>query len=74
VLGRTARICALEEELLTSSAPDDLRDDREAASREAWACPDSLTDTFHRLEGTAAAVGGELLLETRQLVTELDST
>ncbi|MFJ2149971.1 hypothetical protein ACIOHB_14425 [Streptomyces microflavus] len=35
---------------------------------------DSLTDTFHRLEGTAAAVGGGLLLETRHLVTELDST
>ncbi|MFD8112997.1 FUSC family protein [Streptomyces microflavus] len=74
VLGRTARICALEAELLTSSAPNTLRDDREAASREAWAGLDSLTDTFHRLEGTAAAVGGELLLETRQLVTELDST
>ncbi|MFG2615748.1 hypothetical protein [Streptomyces anulatus] len=25
-------------------------------------------------EGTAAAVGGKLLLETRRLVTELDST
>ncbi|NEE61448.1 hypothetical protein G3M55_95195, partial [Streptomyces sp. SID8455] len=54
--------------------PNALREDREAASREAWAGLDSLTDTFHRLEGTAAAVGGELLLETRQLVTELDST
>ncbi|CAM5301874.1 hypothetical protein SMICM304S_05900 [Streptomyces microflavus] len=49
VLGRTVRICALEAELLTSSAPDTLRDDREAASREAWAGLDSLTDTFHRL-------------------------
>jgi len=74
VLGRTARICALETELLTSSSPDTLRDDREAASREARAGLESLTDAFRRQEGTAAAAGGELLLETRQLVTELDST
>ncbi|MFI7285691.1 aromatic acid exporter family protein [Streptomyces anulatus] len=72
VLGRTARVCALETELFTSSAPETLRDVRKAASREAWAGLDTLTDVFLRQEGTAAAVGGELLLETRQLVTELD--
>ncbi|WP_326685352.1 aromatic acid exporter family protein [Streptomyces microflavus] len=75
-LGRTARICALEAELLTSSASDTLRDDREAASREAWGRP----RLAHRhlppagRNGGGRRRGGGGLLETRQLVTELDST
>ncbi|MGW7227529.1 hypothetical protein [Streptomyces cyaneofuscatus] len=42
------------------------------ADGEARAGLDTLTGTFRRQEG-AAAVGGELLLEVRQLVTELGS-
>ncbi|MFF6909620.1 aromatic acid exporter family protein [Streptomyces sp. NPDC012389] len=72
VLGRSARICARETELLTSAAPDAPRDDRDAVAGEARAGLDSLTEIFRRQEGTAAAVGGELLLEARQLVNELD--
>ncbi|MFF2536025.1 hypothetical protein [Streptomyces cyaneofuscatus] len=44
----------------------------EGADGEAWAGLDTLTGIFRRQEG-AAAVGGELLLEVRQLVTELGS-
>lgn len=69
VLGQAALICVRETELLTSSEPDTPREDRDAVAGEARAGLDALTETFHRQEGTAAAVGGEV----RQLVTELDS-
>lgn len=73
VLGQAAVICVRETELLTSSEPDTSRDDRAAVAGEARAGLDALTEVFRRQEGTAAAVGGELLLEVRQLVAELDS-
>ncbi|MFJ8760304.1 aromatic acid exporter family protein [Streptomyces cyaneofuscatus] len=73
VLGQAAVICVRETELLTSAEPDTPRDGRDAVAGEARAGLDALTEVFRRQEGTAAAVGGELLLEVRQLVTELDS-
>ncbi|MEW1613097.1 MULTISPECIES: aromatic acid exporter family protein [unclassified Streptomyces] len=71
VLEQAAHICAVETELLTPSEADTSGESREAAFKEAWASLDALTDTFHEEEGTASAIAGELLLETRQLLNEL---
>ncbi|NED84208.1 hypothetical protein G3I76_29450 [Streptomyces sp. SID11233] len=74
VLGQAGHICAIETELLSGSGPGELYERRDAAFTEAWSTLGSLTDTFHRQEPSAAAVGGELLLETRRLMTELAPT
>ncbi|WP_404950615.1 aromatic acid exporter family protein [Streptomyces sp. ARC12] len=71
VLSRAGHICAIETELLTGSGTGALRERRDAAFTEAWRTLGSLTDTFHRQEPSAAAAGGELLLEARRLITEL---
>ncbi|MEU4032247.1 hypothetical protein [Streptomyces anulatus] len=71
VLSQAGRICSIETELLTGSGTGELREGRDAAFREAWGTVGSLTDAFHRQEPSAAAVGGELLREARQLMTEL---
>ncbi|MGW5990331.1 FUSC family protein [Streptomyces anulatus] len=71
VLGQAGLVCAVETELLSGSGAGELHERRDAAFTEAWSALGSLTDTFHRQESSAAAVGGELLLEARQLLTEL---
>ncbi|WP_299531710.1 aromatic acid exporter family protein [uncultured Streptomyces sp.] len=75
VLEQAARVCAEEIQLLTPSPADGpARERREAAFKQAWADLDALTDSFRQQEGTAAAVGGELLLETRRLLGDLAPT
>ncbi|MFF2236249.1 hypothetical protein [Streptomyces anulatus] len=71
VLGQAGHICSIEAELLAGSGTRELRERRDAAFREAWGTVSSLTDAFYRQEPSASAVGGELLLEARQLMTEL---
>ncbi|MFJ8558114.1 aromatic acid exporter family protein [Streptomyces microflavus] len=72
VLGLASSICVVEAELLVGSGNEATQHEhRDAAVREAWSALSSLTDTFHRQEPWAAAVGGELLLEARQLLMEL---
>ncbi len=72
VLGQASSICGVETELLAGPGNDATQHEhRDAAVREAWSALSSLTDTFHRQEPWASAVGGELLLEARQLLMEL---
>ncbi|MFJ3561431.1 aromatic acid exporter family protein [Streptomyces anulatus] len=71
VLSQAGHICAIETELLSGSGSGELRERRDAAFGEAWRTLGSLTDAFHNQEPSASAVGGELLLEARQLMTEL---
>ncbi len=72
VLGQARDICVIETELLVGSGNEATQHEhRDAAVREAWSALSSLTETFHRQEPWAAAVGGELLLEARQLLMEL---
>ncbi|MFC8336838.1 hypothetical protein ACFUJX_07525 [Streptomyces rubiginosohelvolus] len=71
VLEKAGHICAVESELLSGPGTDELRESRDAAFREAWSAIGSLTDAFHRQAPSTSAVGGELLLEARQLMTEL---
>lgn len=68
VLEQAARVCAEESE---PPAPYLAAERREVAFGVAWTAHRALTDSFQEQEGTAAAVGGELLLETRQLLLEL---
>ncbi|MEU2149506.1 hypothetical protein ABZ741_35085, partial [Streptomyces globisporus] len=64
-------ICVVEAELLVGPGNDATQHERrDAAVREAWSVLSSLTDTFHRQEPRTSAVGGQLLLETRQLLME----
>lgn len=68
VLDQAARVCAQEgARSFGGSAPE--RD--EPAAQEAEVSLRALAGTFRRQEGAAAAVGGELLVETRQLLKEL---
>lgn len=71
VLEQAAHMCAVESELLAPAGADTSQDGRDAAYRRAWDGLGALTSTFHQEEGTAAAIAGELILETRQLLTEL---
>ncbi|MEU1468265.1 FUSC family protein [Streptomyces sp. NPDC005761] len=68
VLEQAARVCAEEDETPAPSPPTERRS---KAFDRAWSAHRTLTDSFRQQEGTAAAVGGELLLETRQLLLEL---
>ncbi|WP_406388113.1 FUSC family protein [Streptomyces sp. NBC_00887] len=68
VLEQAARMC-LEEAEHPASATDDRR--RERAFDKAWVTHRALADNFQHQEGPAAAVGGALLLETRQLLMDL---
>ncbi|CAH9419900.1 hypothetical protein SGL43_06956 [Streptomyces globisporus] len=71
VLGQASSICVVEAELLVGFGNDATQHERrDAAVREAWSVLSSLTDTFHRQEPRTSAVGGQLLLETRQLLME----
>ncbi|MFD0020632.1 FUSC family protein [Streptomyces sp. NPDC058382] len=67
VLEQAARVCAEEPD---PSVPSTV-ERREAAFDKAWTSHRTLAGDFREQEGTAAAVGGELLLETRQLLMEL---
>ncbi|MGW0937736.1 FUSC family protein [Streptomyces sp. NPDC002666] len=68
VLEQAARVCAEEDE---PSTPSPAAERRGTAFGRAWTAHRALADNFRQQEGTAAAVGGELLLETRQLLKEL---
>ncbi|MGP3633647.1 FUSC family protein [Streptomyces sp. 24-1644] len=68
VLEQAARVCAEEAEPPISSPAAERR---EAAFDKAWTAHRTLADNFQQQKGTAAAVGGELVLETRQLLMEL---
>ncbi|MFF8986641.1 FUSC family protein [Streptomyces globisporus] len=71
VLDQARHICAVESALLSGSGTDELREGRDTAFREAWSAIGTLTDAFHRQAPSASAVAGELLLEARQLMSEL---
>ncbi|MFF3032425.1 aromatic acid exporter family protein [Streptomyces rubiginosohelvolus] len=72
VLVQAGRICRVETELLLGSGNEATQHEhRDAAVRDAWSALGSLTDAFHREEPRASAVGGELLIEARQLLLEL---
>ncbi|MFD9421265.1 MULTISPECIES: aromatic acid exporter family protein [unclassified Streptomyces] len=68
VLEQATRVCAEESE---PSAPSAAAQRREVAFGMAWTAYRTLAANFRRQEGTVAAVGGELLVETRQLLMEL---
>ncbi|MET7370295.1 FUSC family protein [Streptomyces sp. NPDC005566] len=68
VLDQAAHMCAEEAEH-PASATDGRR--RERTIDKAWAAHRALADNFQHQEGPEAAVGGALLLETRQLLTDL---
>ncbi|MFF7365483.1 hypothetical protein [Streptomyces sp. NPDC008125] len=69
VLDQAARVCARKgmPPPFDGSAPE--RED--PVVEEAWASLRALSDAFSLQEGAAAAVGGELLVEARQLLHEL---
>ncbi|MGW0860733.1 FUSC family protein, partial [Streptomyces sp. NPDC002690] len=69
VLDQAARVCAREGAPLSCEGAAPGRD--EPAADQAWVALRALSDTFRLQEGAAAAVGGELLLEARQLMREL---
>lgn len=69
VLDQAARVCAQEGAPLSLKGAVPERD--ESAADRAWASLRVLSDTFRLQEGAAAAVGGGLLLEARQLMREL---
>ncbi|MFD6426424.1 hypothetical protein [Streptomyces sp. NPDC060198] len=69
VLDQAARVCAQEGAPLSFEGVVPERD--ESAANRAWASLRVLSDTFRLQEGAAAAVGGGLLLEARQLMREL---
>ncbi|MFF3263649.1 aromatic acid exporter family protein [Streptomyces sp. NPDC002932] len=68
VLEQAARVCAEENE---PSGPSPAAERRGTAFERAWTAHRTLADNFRHQEGAGAAVGGELLLETRQLLLEL---
>lgn len=68
VLEQAARVCAEENEPLASSPAAERRG---TAFDKAWTAHRALTENFRQQEGTASAVGGELLLESRQLLFAL---
>ncbi|WP_307824988.1 FUSC family protein [Streptomyces sp. M2CJ-2] len=74
VLGRAATVCRVDAEILEkvgrppSAAQQDRRD---AALEEALAAHDALATDIQREEGAAVATGGELVVETHQLLREL---
>lgn len=69
VLDQAARVCAQEGAPLSFDGPAPER--AEPVGEEAWGSLRALSDTFRLQEGAAAAVGGELLVEARQLLHEL---
>lgn len=70
VLEQAARVCAEEPDPAAPSTVERI-ERREAAFDTAWTSHRALAGHFREQEGTAAAVGGELLLETRQLLIDL---
>ncbi|WP_406089074.1 FUSC family protein [Streptomyces sp. NBC_01013] len=68
VLEQASRVCAEEE---GPPAPSPASERRQAAFDRAWVAHRTLAENFRQQEGTASAVGGELLLETRQLLLEM---
>ncbi|NYS21472.1 hypothetical protein HFP43_35315 [Streptomyces sp. SJ1-7] len=71
VLDQASHICAIETELLAQTGTAELRERRDAAYPEARRALGLLTEAFHRQVPQASAVGGELLIEARQLMLEL---
>ncbi|MHB0895727.1 FUSC family protein [Streptomyces sundarbansensis] len=74
VLDQASRICSIETDSLSGPGVGELRERRDAVVREGWNALGSLSKAFHRQEPRASAIGGELLLEARQLMTELTPT
>ncbi|WP_258053113.1 aromatic acid exporter family protein [Streptomyces sp. Ru73] len=69
---RTAEACAAEADLLAETGDATAaRERQQEAAREAWRHYDSLAGTFGSQTGPAAAVSGELLVETRQMLSML---
>ncbi|MFF4229510.1 aromatic acid exporter family protein [Streptomyces sp. NPDC001820] len=72
VLEQVAIACIANAELFKGlDQPGPVRDRREKALKSVWGNLDSLTRDFEQERGTAAAVGGELLVEAQQLLCEL---
>ncbi|MFC6063911.1 FUSC family protein [Streptomyces ochraceiscleroticus] len=69
---RTAEVCAAEAGLFDQDEDEkSARERRKQAAQDAWRYYDSLADAFGQETGPAAAVSGELLVETRQLLSVL---
>lgn len=67
-----AAVCNAEADLLEGAGPSQpLRDQRHAALERARIVHEELTTEFQREQGAAIAVGGELVVETQQLLREL---
>ncbi|WP_406725702.1 aromatic acid exporter family protein [Streptomyces sp. GD-15H] len=77
VLGQAATVCRVDAEVLEesgrppSASSASLRARRDAALEEALAAHEALTKEIQQEEGAAVATGGELAVETRQLLSEL---
>ncbi|MFF3326833.1 aromatic acid exporter family protein [Streptomyces sp. NPDC002889] len=72
VLEQAAIVCGADAELLKDRAQSlPVRDRRDTALKSAWSTLESLTRDFEQEKGTAAAIGGELLVEAQQLLCEL---
>ncbi|MGY3203835.1 FUSC family protein [Streptomyces sp. TE5632] len=74
VLGQAATVCRVDAEVLEEAGrpPSASRQDRrDAALKEALTAHDALTTDIQREEGAAVATGGELVVETHQLLCEL---
>ncbi|MEV6793447.1 FUSC family protein [Streptomyces sp. NPDC051320] len=72
VAEQAAIVCRVDAEIIEGSGRSQtLQDQRDAALKEAMSAHRSLTTDFQREDGTAVAVGGELVVETQQLLGEL---
>ncbi|WP_181383361.1 aromatic acid exporter family protein [Streptomyces sp. NWU339] len=74
VLGQAATVCRVDAEILEQAgrSPSAAQQDRrDAALEEALTAHDALITDIQREEGAAVATGGELVVETHQLLCEL---
>jgi hypothetical protein len=72
VAENAAIVCNSEAELLAVAGPSQsVRDQRDAALERAWSAHEELTTDFQRENWAAIAVGGELVVETQELLREL---
>ncbi|MFE5113892.1 aromatic acid exporter family protein [Streptomyces sp. NPDC056663] len=75
VAENAAAVCNAEADLLEGAGPaQPLCDERHAALERARTVCEELTTEFKREQGAAIAVGGELVVETQQLLRELADT
>ncbi|MEW1686908.1 aromatic acid exporter family protein [Streptomyces sp. NPDC091265] len=66
-------VCGAEAELIEGAGTSQtLRDQRDAALETAWVAYEDLTRDLPREEAAAIAVAGELIVETQQLLRELE--